>query len=563
MKQLPRVVDVFRVLAKGPQDWVVLHSLDLAPWNRNGTEIDFVILMPENGILCIEVKSHEFIDFDGEKWIPSSIKRDPFSQAIDGSQTFYRNMSGNLRGLGYVPVIHICIFPRARFELAKNISRRPYELIDKRKFRACEGATDFCRLLTQNFEENVAENPAIKSLDKRLSDYEKGRIVDFCLPVRKRIPEARVEVERRREEVEDLLRIQQKPVLKLALKDHNSKLIVRGPAGTGKTLIALELAKRAAESGRRTAMLCFNQLVGDWLLQQIESSGSSLPNLVVGRVNKVLADMAEIDIPIDPKLDFWESKLPDLLEDKITSPEFASIAEFDYLVLDEAQDIFARPRLWDCLKHWISGGLEHGSYTLFGDFDYQVISNPDAVEKALEEVQSFSPTSWGLDENCRNYESIGVAALKLSGLPDRVYTDYLRSGGGSVTFGIKYYENDDEQASIAKEWLIELAREGYKPSEITLLSFRGDDSCLAGQLAREGVALEPFWKFTNKTSFASVYSFKGMENKAILLTDGVLREDTVVRDLFYTGMTRSTDILRLLVEKGSKPMLAKWLKKRD
>ena len=26
----PGEVDVFRVLAKGPQDWVVLHSLDLA-----------------------------------------------------------------------------------------------------------------------------------------------------------------------------------------------------------------------------------------------------------------------------------------------------------------------------------------------------------------------------------------------------------------------------------------------------------------------------------------------------------------------------------------------------
>src|SRR5688572_11524393 len=86
--------EVFTLIAAGPDDWTVLHSLDLAPWNRGlRTEIDFVVLVPDKGILCIEVKSHDRISFDGSRWHPESIRRSPFKQACDGSRTFYRRLS--------------------------------------------------------------------------------------------------------------------------------------------------------------------------------------------------------------------------------------------------------------------------------------------------------------------------------------------------------------------------------------------------------------------------------------------------------------------------------------
>ena len=68
--------DVFNLLAAGPDDWVALHSLDLAPWNRSlRTEIDFVVIAPDVGIVCLEVKSHENITFDGLRWFPETIAR--------------------------------------------------------------------------------------------------------------------------------------------------------------------------------------------------------------------------------------------------------------------------------------------------------------------------------------------------------------------------------------------------------------------------------------------------------------------------------------------------------
>ena len=43
--------DVFTMLSAGPADWVALHSLDLAPWNRElRTEIDVVVMIPDTGM---------------------------------------------------------------------------------------------------------------------------------------------------------------------------------------------------------------------------------------------------------------------------------------------------------------------------------------------------------------------------------------------------------------------------------------------------------------------------------------------------------------------------------
>src|SRR4026209_355192 len=125
--------DVFNLLAAGPEDWVALHSLDLAPWNRSlRTAIDFVVIVPDTGIVCVEVKSHELIFFAEGRWYPPDINRSPFKQAADGRHTFYRRLRDLLPELKRVPVVHCCIFPRAYFDVQPNMSVQPWELIDAR-----------------------------------------------------------------------------------------------------------------------------------------------------------------------------------------------------------------------------------------------------------------------------------------------------------------------------------------------------------------------------------------------------------------------------------------------
>jgi hypothetical protein len=486
--------DVFNLLAAGPEDWVALHSLDLAPWNRGlRTEIDFVLIVPDSGILCIEVKSHENLSFDGYRWRPETITRSPFKQAQDGRYAFHRRLAELVPKFRHVPVVHCCIFPRSWFDLPPNLSVQPWELMDMRAFRAFTRGDALSRDLRTRVERSIAADSKLRPLSHALSRNEVDEIVESCVPVQKRRPDAREQIVRREEELERILRSQQKSLLQLG--SLNERLIVSGGAGTGKTLIAMEVARRAAEGGRRTALLCFNQLVGDWMKTRLDRTEPRQPNLIVGRAIRVMAEMAGIDIPKSPPPSFWDQSLPLLLEERLTNPEFKSVAEIDYLVLDEAQDLLARPPLWHCLAQFISKGLEGGAFALFGDFDHQVLADPAVVQRGLQSLyESGRVVRWRLTENCRNYRIVGDTAVRLAGLGNGVYSEYLRSGGGLENYDIFFFEHDREQLDKLAQLLREFRAQGYKPSEIVLLSCRSEQMSAAIRLKQTGWKLRPAWQ---------------------------------------------------------------------
>ena len=358
--------------------------------------------------------------------------------------------------------------------------------------------------------------------------------------------------------MEQLLREQQKPVLQLAASNH--RVVVSGGAGTGKTLIAMEIARRAAESGHRTALVCYNQLVGDWITRQIKEFAPPPPNLIVGRAIRVMAEMADVEIPDTPSWDYWDSALPKQLEERLTDPEFRAVAAFEYLVVDEAQDLLARTNLWQCLGQFLSGGWAKGAFVLLGDLEHQVLSKRQEMHEELISLDSFDrPVRWKLSENCRNYRIVGDTAVRLAGISDPVYLGYMRTGGSISNYDIFFYDSERVQLDTLRKWLAEFKALGYKPSEITLLSFRADHSSSAEQLKQAGFKLQPAWQSGNRTTYASVHAFKGMENKVVILTDVTLIDQDFHRDLFYTGMTRATETVRVLCDENSQETLSAWL----
>lgn len=554
---------VFNLIAAGPESWVILHSLDLAPWNRGfRTEIDFVVIVPDTGILCIEVKSHKDIAFDGTRWYPDTITRSPFKQASDGRHTFYRRLGKVAPKFKSFPVVHCCIFPFAPFKLSPNLSVQSWELMDSKIFNKYRNAKAFCADLKTRIKQSVAADANLKLPHHHLSKAQIDEIVRYCIPVRKFCPDARKEISQREAEIERILREQQKPVLQLTKL--NSRVVITGGAGTGKTLIAMEVARRKAERGERVALLCFNHLIGDWMKNQCTKGGPALPNLIVGRAISVMAEMSEILIPDNPTQEYWDFELPKMIEERVTDPDFRAKATFDCLVIDEAQDLMARSRLWECLSYFISGGLKYGSIALFGDLEHQVLTGRESITKAISELEESSrPVQWRLSENCRNYRIIGDTAVQLAGLNGPVYSGYLRSGGSVRNYGIHFYDDENDQLDMVSRYLKEFRAQGYKRSEITLLSFRTDRMSTAARLTQAGYKLQPAWQSGNRTSYASVHAFKGLENKLIILTDVTLEHSEFHRDLFYTGMTRATESVRVLCQSQSKKTITKWITGRS
>ena len=553
--------DLFARLSACPEDWIALHALDLAPWNRGlRTEIDFLLIVPDLGILCIEVKSHEEIRFDGRRWYPDSITRSPFKQALDASKTFARRIKDYMPSLKDVPVVHLCTFPKARFDVQTNISINRSEYIDSDELGALARPADFAALLRAKLRLGIDLDRTLHSLARPLSRPQLDELVRFCTPVERRRPSASEEIARKSQEMNRLLRVQQLPVLSLTRS--NRRVVVTGPAGTGKTLIAMEIARRAAVDGQRVALLCHNQLIGDWIAEKIGSDNARPPTLVAGRAIKVMAELASVPIPPNASSVFWDLELPDLLEEKLTDADFAASAHFDLLVLDEAQDLMARPSLWACLELFLKGGFFDGAFAIFGDFDHQVLTGGNAARQTLDTlIDRVRPARWTLDENCRNYQSVGQAATSLSGCGERLYSGYLRSGGGSKSYDIEFYEDEAQQLNILKAWLHDFKVLGLRPSDVTILSFGRDEFSAAGQLRSAGIPLAPAWQRSDQhTSFASVHAFKGMENKAIILTDVSLNDQDFRRALFYTGATRATECMRVLCHASSAPAISQWMK---
>lgn len=555
--------DLFTMLLDGPDDWVAIHSLDLAPWNRRlRTEIDFLLIIPDTGLLCVEVKSHDAISFENDRWYPPDIKRSPFKQALDARHTFFRRLRELAPQFRHVPVVHCCVFPRARFDLSPNLSVQPWELIDARAFRKFRSGREFCEALRLRMRKLIEVDDSVQELPQPLSSLQVETVVQTCVPFQKRRSGDREEIVRREQDLERILRDQQKPVLHLAAT--NERLLVTGAAGTGKTLIAMEVARRAAERGRRVALLCFNQLVGEWIGRKIVAGNDQRPNLIVGRAIRIMAEMSGVTVPSDPSPEYWDTEFTTRILERLTEPDFEASAVFDYLVVDEAQDLLARPRLWECLAGFLKGGLSNGSFCLFGDFENQVFGAREALNCSLAGLRTVAkPCIYPLAENCRNYRIIGESAIRLSGLDRRVYEGYMRTGGSIRNYDIFFYHSEGGQREKLLQWLKEFADQGYRPSEITLLSFRTSDQSAASTLAAEGINIRPAWQMPKEAiTYASVHAFKGLENKIVILTDVVLESVSFHRDLFYTGMTRACESLRILCDSGSQGTLARWLVER-
>jgi superfamily I DNA/RNA helicase len=274
-----------------------------------------------------------------------------------------------------------------------------------------------------------------------------------------------------------------------------------------------------------------------------------------------MLEMIGLRVPEAPSREFWEVELPSLLEEKLTDPEFRALALFDYIVVDEAQDLLARPVIWQCLTYFLEGGLEDGAFLLCGDFDNQVIADKEVMNKLLLDLERRSrPALWRLSENCRNYRIVGETAVRLSGMGEQVYSDYRRSGGSVENYDIYFYDDERDQIEKLNRWLTQFRDQGYRPTDVTILSMCAHERSAAAKLQERGAKLKPAWQTGNATSYTSIHSFKGMENKIVIMTDVVLGDREFQRDLFYTGMTRATESVRILCDRSSQRTLINWLR---
>jgi superfamily I DNA and RNA helicase len=304
---------------------------------------------------------------------------------------------------------------------------------------------------------------------------------------------------------------------------HFRRLRVVGGAGSGKTWMALEQARRLARDGERVALLCYSRGLGRYLERVTEQWPRRERPAFVGLFH---------DLPItwgaepgaDDDSDYWERRLPVLLGELAAVRPASDL--FDAVVVDEAQDFgdLWWPSLLQCLRDPERGGL-----FIFMDDSQRVFSRHGAAPIDLPPVT--------LDENLRSTKQIAQVFGAFAG-------ELIRprgASGGPVRVIDVPFDQVVEAADDAVEALLD---EGWQPGQIALLATGHRHPAQTNAVDHGGHAAywDDFFAGTD-VFYGHVLGFKGLERTVVVLAVNGFHDLERARTMLYTGMSRARLLL--------------------
>jgi len=301
--------------------------------------------------------------------------------------------------------------------------------------------------------------------------------------------------------------------------EENPRILCSGPAGTGKTILAAELARRDAAAGRRVAFVCRRPELAGFVAQSLPKRGIAL------------LSGADLQNP-HPQL-------------------------FERIIVDEAQD-FLTDSGWETLDRLVRGGLDGGEWRLFMDSNNQSGVEAAADPAVLDRLRHVA-TNLRLTRNCRNTKqivvqttlftgaSLGEAEIDGRGLKVEAVTT---SGEAQVAQKLAQRIRDWLQQEIRPGFITILSPRSWAESAVRLLPSDLLDavSVFDGPVAKR-------WP-SSRMTFSTIQQFKGLENRciAVIDLDAFDGQPKALAEL-YVAMTRANAALWLAVPITRKPIL--------
>lgn len=484
-------------------DAVCLHSLNLAEHRyKQMGELDFVVLAPQ-GLLVIEVKGGG-IAVEGGVWTYTDrFSREhtnyegPFKQAISGMFSLKDQLEEKLSRLrtGNINFGWAVAFPDCDFD-ANSVEWPQVLVLDAQRLRHQQDLDEVLQAVFdywKNKHLRATETPA-----------EVIRELLFAMrPEFELVPSLINDVDRITDKMERLTNEQYERLDIIADCD---RIVCAGGAGTGKTFLAMEVARRASAEGKSVVLLCSSRILAEFLQTRLTG----------------------VDVDVLP------------YDDAVGAEE-----RYDVLIADEAQDFLDADGLV-VMDRLVVGGLQEGRWVVFVDPNAQSGLVGRFDEESIGYLRAMGAVPASLRRNCRNTIEVVTQTTLLTAADIGIA---IAGHGPSV--GFSSYSGRAEAISVLQNELQRLHDESIPPGLITILSpLQWKDSIvrdLPGAWTRKISRLDESSgsQWPSKTmTFATITDFKGLENDFILLVDvESLSDSPRHRSEVYVAMTRARSSL--------------------
>jgi len=544
---------IFEILrdSDATSTWTVFHSLNLPKHiSRLAGEIDFVILIPHYGILCLEVKGHNRIVRRSGSWYfgnnPKPDARGPFKQASEAAHSFRAELLCRIPCLSRVPVWSRVCMPFGHLEY--NASEwYQWQLLQKKDSSPDSLPTRILAVLEGGF-----------ALFKDKFNLNSYACVDFSpadvdIVVRSFRGDFEVMMspkDQQRLRADEVKIFTDEQYLVIDGLSEAPRALITGPAGTGKTCMAIEEARRYSITSS-VLLVCYNTLLSEHIQKEVVDCA----NVKVSTISKLLFDHIALEHRgVSRDNVFWEQTLPSLFEDAYVHNGNAW-KKYDTLIVDEAQDV-ARPQFLSALDILLKGGLATGKWRMFGDPERQAIYGT-AAQLGPTSLPG-SPTPFSIRINCRNTPRISKYAEMLGSLIPGYKK--VRRPDNKIDPALSFYKDDLDQIQQICHILEKAYTDGFLGHEIVLLSSRSEHAVATKLPSPWKDRLTPAkGPLPGHIQYCTIHAFKGLDAPLVILTDLDTIALQTTEAIFYVGITRALHQLNILVDETAQGVILKLL----